>query len=524
MPPYSKLNYLTFELKLNHTKALIVSILISSIWLYIGTAVSKYSLTETLPLYLVQFVLTYIAIINILNSDLISSLTEGPNILSLLALHVLLYYCIANIFPAIIPEQRTYFSQMMNKIPESDVGYYFLSSVAAVVFLVATVLGYYACNSLFKNFSVHRSRLNSFSNVPWLPSYQTSLLFSSVLMICIIYATIMYGWKTGTILTDENIIEFTFFEKLTFHGSIYFLPVPPILGSSAYIQANSLKQKKYALWLFGLSCLVTLLCLIIWRQRSTAMIAVSLSICLLGYTNTIPWKKLILPIILSVVIAYSLVTIVRESALPALISMSGDLSGTSAAEMISAIQPESNDMGILSSFLNDMSYRTAGLEGVAAIIMAQERGNIELMMGRVTFAGFKKSLPMSLRGENTFDDRIKTAPSFYGVFDEGDWVTTILAEQVMDYGIFILFLPSFVIGFLLCAIDALLYYMGSMPSCDSLLVIRISWLLYIISNGGCLSDLTLNFIKATIGYTFMLLIIGYIYNYKNFRKYKPTRG
>jgi len=163
---------------------------------------------------------------------------------------------------------------------------------------------------------------------------------------------------------------------------------------------------------------------------------------------------------------------------------------------------------VLGRALSDISYRAAGLEGVAAILEYQSRGRVELQMGAVTAAGFEQALPASMRPAFENLKQVKIAPSYLGIFQPGDWVTTFLAELVLDYGVIWLFFPAAVAGLLVGCLDAIWLRIGQLSVLSGLIVLRIPFLLYPLTIGSNFAAMTVLFFKATVGYWILLLMIG----------------
>ena len=127
-------------------------------------------------------------------------------------------------------------------------------------------------------------------------------------------------------------------------------------------------------------------------------------------------------------------------------------------------------------------------------------------------AGFRQALPAAMRPDFEVPERVKTAPSNFGIFTEGDWVTTFEAEAVLDAGAALTFLPGIVAGFLLGAIDRALLRIGNVAGFDGVLVARMAFLIYPIAVGGSLADMTLLFLKATAGYVVLFVLLGLCVN------------
>jgi hypothetical protein len=198
---------------------------------------------------------------------------------------------------------------------------------------------------------------------------------------------------------------------------------------------------------------------------------------------------------------------VRISDLPVLIETVG-LSDVTASSLLEALTTRSGGQTITGQALLDLSYRTAGLEPAAAVIEAQETSQVGLRWGRVTWSGFIQASPSFLRTERLVPERLKAAPAHYGLFAEGDWVSSVLTELILDFGPFLLFLPAIVIGVVLSLIDRVLLWLGTLPWIQGLLVLRLAWLLSLVLFEVSLADRTLMFFKGTVGYAGLLLLVG----------------
>jgi hypothetical protein len=233
-------------------------------------------------------------------------------------------------------------------------------------------------------------------------------------------------------------------------------------------------------------------------------------VVLLASRKQIDVRRWALPAVLLVGGSYAAITAVRISGVEEAV---GEAQGRiSVSDFLDAVGRRPLGQSVLGRALFDASYRTAGLEPVAALVAAQGSGRLNLQEGRVALSGFKQALPASLRPKLEVPERVKTAPAFFGVFGEGDWVTTFEAEAVMDAGAALTFLPGVVAGFLLGAIDRTLLRIGNVAGFDGVLVARMAFLMYPIAMGLSLADMTLLFLKATAGYVVVLVLAGLCVN------------
>lgn len=427
----------------------------------------------------------------------------GPRLIFIFGLHVFLYYSISNIIPALLPELRPQI--FLVNLPVSSVWSYTLATIAALLML----LGIGAGSSLvLMHLPVHFS--NPKSNA-WLPGYKLSFFSCLAVSVTVMVGTTLFGVETAVgAITNEELTNMTLIQKLLFHGLLHVLAMAPILAAAALVKARNFKQQRLSKLLLFFACLLTLGVMLIWGQRSTAMLALALPLALLTNVRIISWRKAIFPTIGLMFIIYSCITIVRDSDLLPLLSRTPDLSQLTISDVASALtSKDGNDHSVATRGVMDLSYRTAGLEAVAALIQEQYEGRLHLQWGNTIYCGFLQALPLTLRPEADITARIKTAPAYLGVFQPVDWVTTVLAEFVLDFGPFLLFFPAVFAGVALTLIDQILFRLGQKPALEGLLILRIVFFLFIISSGDSLADMTVMLFKATIGYTVIFIILSY---------------
>jgi hypothetical protein len=257
------------------------------------------------------------------------------------------------------------------------------------------------------------------------------------------------------------------------------------------------------------SSLAILGLLMLWRMRTAAMLAVVLPMVLFAYTRRISWRGFWVGGALLAAGAYVAITFVRTSDLPLLFA-SGDPGRQQLGNVLAAAGSRSGASGIGGTMLLDSSYRLAALESVSALVEAQEGGSLKLQWGRTTASGFIQALPARWRPAEGVPERLKTAPSHFGVFTAGDWVASVLAEAVIDFGPWLAWLPGILVGFLLTAIDRVLLDAGRSPDFAGLRIYRLAWFVGILQFEVSLADRTLMFFKATVGYVALFLVIGYV--------------
>lgn len=490
-------NKIVFPLKIIY----FLPVCIILVWL-IAFFISGSSFIEKLLLVISQFLITIFIFVVLIKTCSPQQSSYGPGLIFIFCLHVLIYYSISNVIPSLLPELRP--ESLVQRIPQSSPLAYSLATVAAALML----LGFYLGSKLIL-FLWPQANFPKTKHYAWLPNYKLAMLACLILLILITIGTSLYAAQVATqVLMDEDVAGMQLGEQLLFHGLFNVLPIAPILAAVGCIKAESRGQKRTAGFLFVISGIFTLLVLSIWGQRSTALIAIAIPIGLLIYTKKINLHKTLIPATLLLVLIYSGVTIVRDSDLPSLLASSPDISQISLDEVVSAITTRPGDQDMATRAFTDLSYRTAGLEAVASLIQEQSDSRLSYRWGNTILGGLMQALPASLRAESEIVTRIKTAPAYSGVFQPGDWVTTILAEFVFDFGPLFLFLPAIVCGAFLTLIDRFLFGLAQHSSLEGLLILRIVFLLFIISNGGSFAEMTIRLFKGTFGYTIIFLLLS----------------
>jgi len=502
--------------KVNDGRWLVVftgTVLMGTGWL-LALLFSEVNLLQGLALVLAQAMLTFLALSVLLFGQ--TSPVAGPVVSQMMALHVLVYYGLSNVVPALLPSLRPQITVAMvgYRIPAAPVLSYAQATVAALLFLLGVALGSTIARRLIP-IKLNQS-LRKGQRYVWLPDYRYSLAATLFIFAIFVYGTVRYGLAFSNTLSGGQIASFSLSEQLLFHGLLPFLPVAPVLAASAYIQATTSKQRSLTRNLLILITLGVLGGMLAWRMRSTAIIAAILPIVLLAYVGAIKQWRVFIAVAVLALFIYGGLTSVRSN-------LENNSAGDFSLNNLTAALMTVDVAAVSNRTLSDISYRTAGLEGVAAIIDYQNRGLVELQLGSVTTAGFEQAMPAALRSEFQNPKIVKTAPSYLGIFLPGDWVTTFLAELVLDYGALWLFFPAVLAGLLLSALDALLLRMGQNPALSGLLVLRIPFLLYPLTFGGSLAGMTLLFFKATVGYLVMLLAVGFLVRLRMARSsYKMT--
>lgn len=434
----------------------------------------------------------------------------GYGVAPILALHVLLHYGFSNIVPALFPGIRTSMTLPTAtwRIPVADLEYYCLGTGAAVALVVGAWAGCAAGRRLLPDRNSLPGNVGRPCRVAWLPSYRLALWACAAMLVVASLGTLRYGLQWTTAMTQAHIDSLPLAEKLLFHGLSPFLPAAPIVAAAAVVQASSRRQKRNAYLALVAAAAVSLGLLMAWRMRSTAMMALAAPIALLVYTGTLRWRRVLLPTVVLIVLAYVVVTSVRASGLTQLLAASGTRK-VSVTEVVQSLRERSVQGSVRGWALLDLSYRTAGLEGVAAILEAQSEGRVGLKWGAVTTAGFKQALPALLRRGSNFPERLKTAPAHYGLFAPGDWVTTILAEAVLDWGPLLTLFAAFGIGLILECVDRSLLWLSQIRVLRGLGIIRFAWLFELFVFEWGIADVTLRFAKGILGYAVFFVVLAY---------------
>ncbi len=482
--------------------ALIIPGLIVLAWMF-AFIISNSPFVESLLVLVTQSVLTIFIFIILIKFLPQQQSAVGPRLIFIFALHVYTFYSISNIVPSLLPELRP--ENLLVRIPKSSTWAYGVATIAATLMLLGVVTG-----SRLALFLWPIARFRSAKPYVWLPDYKLAIIACLTFVMLIIIGTRQYGVQVAAeMLKSEDVANMSLSEQMLFHGLFKVLPIAPLLAAAAYVKANSSGQQRFARFLLVSTSILTVLVLFIWGQRSTAMIAIAMPLTLLINAQKIHIRKTLLPIIVLIVLIYSSVTMIRNSNLLRLLVLTPDISQLSMSEVFLAITTKQGDKSVTNRALADASYRTAGLEAAASLIQEQFEGRLPLQWGATILSGVQQALPVFLRPEPEIITRIKTAPAYLGIFQAGDWVSTILAEFVLDFGPILLFFPAVICGAVLTLIDSMLLGLGQYSPLGGILILRIIFLLT-ISNDGSFADWTIMFFKATIGYTIALLFLSSI--------------
>ncbi|MDR3580289.1 MAG: hypothetical protein P4L44_10035 [Oryzomonas sp.] len=488
------------KIRLLSMSALIIPGLIVFAWL-IASIISRSSFFESMLIFVTQSFLTVIIFAVLIKTLPRQQSADGPRLIFIFALHVFTFYSISNIVPSLLPELRP--ENLLVRIPKSSTWAYGVATVAAALMLLGVAAG-----SRLALFLWPKARFRRAKPYAWLPDYKLAVIACLATVTLIIVGTSQYGVQVAAeMIKNEDVASMNLGEQLLFHGIFKVLPIAPLLAAAGYVKADTRGQQRLARFLLVSASVLTVLVLFIWGQRSTAMIALAMPLGLLINAKKINLRKTLLPIIVLMVLIYSTVTVMRNSDLLRLLVLTPDISQLSMSEVVSAITTKQGDKSVANRALADASYRTAGLEAAASLIQEQFEGRLALQWGNTVLGGFQQALPVSLRPESEVMTRIKTAPAYFGIFQSGDWVSTILAEFILDFGPLFLFFPAVVCGAVLTLIDLTLLGLGQYSPLGGILILRIMYLLS-ISNDGSFADWSIMFFKATIGYTSILLLLS----------------
>jgi hypothetical protein len=421
-----------------------------------------------------------------------------------LPLHVLLYSGLSNVVPALLPGLRPPdLAELMGlRMPESGAGDYAIATLAALGLLAGWATGLGIVSRILP---VSRGGGERFGG---LPRGSTALSAMLILFALVLAGTLRFGLEYAVTLSAERVATLALPDQLLLHGIFWFLSIGPLLAAVVWMRQQRRRPAVTAA-LVGVA-IVFVAVLGVWRMRSTAMLAVALPVVLLASQGQINARRWALPAVLLVGGSYAVITAVRISGVEEAVREGrGQMS---ASDFLDAVGRQPLGQSILGRALFDASYRTAGLEPVAALVAAQDAGRLRPQAGRVALSGFRQALPAVLRPEFEVPERVKTAPALFGIFTEGDWVTTFEAEAVMDAGAALTFLPGVVAGLLLGVVDRLLLGIGNTAGFDGALVVRMAFLLYPIAVGASVADMTLLFLKGTAGYVVLFVLAGLLVN------------
>ena len=473
-----------------------------------GAIVTQEDREQAIWLVLAQGLLAFLVIEVLRRTVPPAQSRAGVWVLPVFAMHCALYLGVFNIVPALLSEWRPAVGATL-RIPQASISSYIAATWAAGAMLLGVIWGCRLATGLRVGV---RQRIRSFATegrLPWLPNFEVSLAVALGLAVVVLFSTVRYGVRYYVLFESEDLIAaLPFWERLLFQGIGPFLPLAPFLAASAIVGAQTPVRRRWGIAALTLLAPFNIAALSVWGMRGPAIISLLLPLALFVYTGRLRWYTTVVPALVLCSLVYAAVTVARLSSLGEQLGLGTKLTKGTAGEVLSA--GADSDV-LLEKFIADMSYRTSGLEPVAGIVEGQSQGVLRPMAGRVILAGFLQSLPAVIRPADDLPDRIKTAPSYYGWFETGDFVTTQLSELVMDAGPWLVIAPAVIVGMLLGMLDEVLLALGQHPSLQPLLVVRIAWLLMIL-NAASIGETTVLFVKGTMGYTILVVSFGFVGN------------
>lgn len=477
---------------------------VTAAW-FLAALLSPQPLEKTVPFVLAQFALA-VLLLWLLWSRKEASRAAGPDAAVFIALHGLLFYGLSNVVPVFYREVRPADLRVIteSRVPYADIDAYTAATIAAIGLVAGLAAGAGVVGRMGR---LPQSGAGWFGTVRWLPGAGTAAAILVLLLVLAAIGTFRFGIEFNATLSEERVARLELGDQLLFHGLFSFLPLGPALAATVFVQMRRCRWPVRAALLMAGLFMITLIG--VWRMRSTAMLAAALPIVLLGLLGRIAVAKWFVPAGLLVVMSYVAVTRVRISEAPGVVESSSD-TGIDLLALGEAVRHRGGDDTVSGMVILDASYRLAGLEGAAALLEAQKAGRLAAQLGRVTASGFVQSLPARIRPEPDIPLKIKTAPAVLGVFGEGDWVTTLLSEAVLDCGVWGTVLYGFLAGALIAGIEQFLLFAGSLPAMGGLLFLRYAFLLFLLTFASDLAGMTTRFFKATVGYWVLMIVIGIV--------------
>jgi hypothetical protein len=433
--------------------------------------------------------------------------SSKSSLIQIISFHFLIYYGIFNVIPALVSDWRPdNISTMLSRIPKTGIIFYSIASLSAILFFLGCIFGVSIYNFFFKGHLDIKSNAKKW----FLPDSYLCLNIGIFLNVIQIVSLFLFSLNSN-LSTDDEILNLTFIEQIVFHGVTYFSSISILLYVSAYVQSNNIITKKHIKVATIFSIVINLLTVFVLGQRSTVLISFMLPVLYLITNGKMKPSRVLLPFLLISFILYSFISFFRDSNVKALLTVAMN-NEVEIIEISKEVVSSKGNFDLITRGIGDISYRTAGLEACAAIIQSQSKGELDYQWGNTIYSGILQSLPRIFRNSDYIPERIKTAPYKFGVFDEGDWVTTILAEFVLDFGPFLIIFPALFLGLVLAFIDHFFLIIIRSKYFKSLSIVRIAFLIFLLSNGGSFSEITFLFFKAVSGFAFVFVIITIISN------------
>lgn len=465
------------------------------LWLSFGVYAGKLN-NDLILVALSQGIFTGLVVSVWLSSSEWKNRGEGWGLITALAMHVLMMYGIANIGPVIFPDLVF----LTNFAPSSS---FALATLAAALLFCGTVIGVYLVRPSRAQPPAGRGQDISMA---WLPSYTHSILFAFILAGMMGFATAKYGALWAIVLNAGGATELPipFWDGLILYSFLISEPLAPTLAAAALCRAENGKQRRVAIFVLLICLILSVVSLSVWRMRVWAILCLVLPLLLLVRAQFLRSWTVLLGVALGGILIYSVVTQVRNSELVNLFASEGGLGGITLEQALrAAVQPNSVDYSVSSTFLLDISYNRAGLDAPAAVLWQQWNNRAALGWGRVTATEWLSFLPSAIRPEWATSQTAEAAAVQSGAVQPVDQVESILLGLVLDFGWWGLFFPSILFGMLLGTIDKGLVRMSSLPHWEWVKVYRFAWLLQIVFANSTAWPLV-NFIKVSIGLALFL--------------------
>ncbi len=483
---------------------------ISLLWIFLSF-LSKGNFIEISSLIFLQIILTFVLVF-----FAFKDYSYKSALIQIISIHFLIYYGLFNIIPALIPEWRPdNISIMLSRIPKSDIFYYSIATFSSILFFLGCISGVYTYNYFFNR----NLKDIKYANNWFLPNSKLSLYIGFFLIFIQLLSLFLFALNSD-LVSDDDLLNLNFFEQIIFHGVTYFSTVSILLFVSAHINSTNLKTKKHIKLAIIFSIIISLFVVVILGQRSTVLISFLLPVLYLLTNGKIKFSKIIFPFLVIAFTLYTVVSFFRDSNVKMLLTIlkNNEINFT---EITKDVSSSKDNFDLITRSIGDISYRTAGLEPCAAIIESQYNNQLNYKWGTTIYSGILQALPRFFRNTDYVPERIKTAPYQYGIFGEGDWVTTILSEFVLDFGPFLIFIPAIFLGLVLALIDHIFLFMINFKLLKSISIIRLSFLIFLLSNGGSFAEITFLFFKAVFGFTMIFILLTYLSNI-NFKLLKKT--
>lgn len=417
----------------------------------------------------------------------------GPGLISALSIHALMFYGPLNIPSMMFPfkaAQSNYAAPI----------YFLIGTISALLEFIGTVLGISIVRILAHD------RKPKYACELWLPRRQTALFVGLSITMGLIYNVFKYPARIMMLeMADEPI-----FYQLIYYGVEYCLGFGPFFVAVGLSEHLKNKHHHMSKLLFGIVLFVNFSCFIIWGMRTWSMISLTLPFVFLFFKSKIQIKKFTVWILLIGLVAYSFVTIFRYSHATVFIeraaqTKTGVFIDISLMDLFALSTQPLGDSSVAGNWLYDLSYHFAGLDPVAAALVAQAENRVAPQLGKVIYSGVMSALPHWLRPEGAIENSSKLIGINLGILRPMDNIITSLFENVVDFGPIFLIIPSLVMGFILGMIDRLLYKAGENLKLEGFRVVRIVWLLGLCFGAMSFGSSTIDSAKRLSGLMFFVV-------------------